>query len=98
MHKRALEAMEQHLRQPLERALELYEKNGGTEKACTKPDKIAKAAAESRVSHLFVSDALSGEDWSSNVALQTLAFGGQLFVTKPGRVPGAAGIAALLRF
>ncbi len=56
LHKRALAAVAPHFAQPLEQALELWEKLGGTERVSSKPDAVVKGAFEARVAHLFVKE------------------------------------------
>ena len=115
LHKRALEAVQPFFDQPLQRALLLWEKFGGTERVSAKVDLIVKGAFEARVAHLFVKEGaqLPGsfdrstlvaggngpqEDLINLAAMQTIAMGGDVFVTDPKRVPGDSPMAAVFRY
>jgi len=56
LHKRALEAAEHAFEAPLRKALETYERLGGSERVSRKPGEIVKAAAEARIAHLFLAE------------------------------------------
>lgn len=95
MHKRALEIVQKAFEEPMHKALELYERMGGSERVTSSPKEVAKAAAGGRVAHLF----LSGTDELVNAAaLQTIAHGGDVWMTEPKFVPGGGPVAALLRY
>jgi hypothetical protein len=115
LHARALEIAKIALKQPMHKALQTYEKLGGSERVSTKPAEIVKAAHEARVSHLFVAEGASypggwhretmqvtndgaAEDIVNIAALQTIANGGEVWVTTPAQIPGGGPIAALFRF
>jgi hypothetical protein len=102
LHKRALEVAERAFEEPMKKALQLYEKFGGTERVASKTVDIAKAAQEGRVAHLFVAegarDASAGQDSLNVAVLQTIAHGGEIWIIAPDRIPGQGAAAALLRF
>jgi hypothetical protein len=115
MHKRALEIAQEYAKEPMKKALGTYERLGGTERVCSKPEEILKAAAQGRVAFLFLSDGASyngrfddatmqvsndgfKEDLLNVAALRTIAYGGEVFVTVPGRIPAQGPMAAILRF
>ena len=54
LHARALEAVAPEWDAPLNRALELYERQGGSERTSADARQIVKAAFEGRVAHLFI--------------------------------------------
>lgn len=56
LHARALEAVAPDFDAPLRRALDLYEKNGGTDRATADARQVVKAAYETRVAHLFLGE------------------------------------------
>jgi hypothetical protein len=115
MHKRALEIAHEWSKQPMLKALEIYEKLGGTERVSTNPEEIVKAAHLSRIAFLFADESKSfngrydpdtmeiqagdtAEDLINLAALRTLAFGGEVFITPSGRIPGQGPMAAIYRF
>jgi hypothetical protein len=103
LHKRALEVVKDAFDAPLRKALAMYERLGGTERVCSKPVDVAKAAGESRIAHLFIADGgdpggRSGEDLLNSAALQTIANGGEVWITTGPNVPGDGPVAALLRY
>lgn len=115
MHARALPAADKAFQQPMKKALELYERFAGSERASSKPCDVVKAAAEGRVAHLFVEEGaqqlghwdqdafqVTGEGEGENLlniaALQTIAHGGEVWVTSRENVPNKKPVAALLRF
>lgn len=102
LHKRALEVAHRAFAEPMNKALQQYEKLGGTERVASIPLAIVKAAREGRVASLFVADgardAAQDDDLLNTAALQTIAHGGDVWVTEPQKVPGRGPIAALLRF
>jgi hypothetical protein len=115
MHKRALEIAQQHAKEPMKKALAIYEKLGGTERVSAKPAEILKGAHEGRIAYLFVGDGASyngrfdtgamkvrndgpQEDLINLAALRTIAYGGEVWTTVPGRIPEQAPMAAIFRF
>jgi len=102
LHKRALEVAHRAFAEPMNKALQQYEKLGGTDRVASKPAAIVKAASEGRVASLFIAegarDADNEEDLLNTAALQTVAHGGDVWVTDPQTVPGRGTVAALLRF
>jgi hypothetical protein len=102
LHKRALEVAHHAFEEPMRKALQMYEKLGGSERVASKPADIAKAAREGRVAHLFLAegarDASFEEDFLNVAVLQTIAHAGEVWVTAPDKVPGQKAAAALLRF
>jgi hypothetical protein len=59
LHARALEVAKLAFEAPMKKALEMYEKLGGSERVSTKPAEIVKAAHEARIAHLFVAEGAS---------------------------------------
>jgi hypothetical protein len=59
LHSRALELAKVAFEQPMMKALQTYEKLGGSERVSTKPAEIVKAAHEARIAHLFVAEGAS---------------------------------------
>jgi hypothetical protein len=102
LHKRALEVAQRSFEEPMNKALQMYEKFGGSERVASKPADIARAAREARVAYMFVADGArdkSADDDSLNASvLQTVAHGGEVWVTTPEKIPGGGPAAALLRF
>jgi len=115
LHARALEIAKVAFEAPMRKALQTYEKLGGSERASKRPAEIVKGAHEARVAHLFLAEGASyvgrwnretmevsgdenGEDLLNVAALQTLAHGGEVWVTSPENVPGGGPAAALFRF
>jgi hypothetical protein len=56
LHKRALEAARAAFEAPLHKALETYERLGGSERASRKVPEIVAGAAAGRVAHLFIAE------------------------------------------
>ncbi|HYI97400.1 MAG TPA: hypothetical protein VEX68_27935, partial [Bryobacteraceae bacterium] len=56
LHRRALEIARETFEEPIQKALELFERLGGSERVATKPRDVVQAAATARVSQLFVVD------------------------------------------
>lgn len=115
LHQRALEAVQDFYAQPARKAMELWDKVGGGERALTKLDDIVKAAFEGRVAHLFATRDAQGqgvfdrntmqvrsqgrqEDLVNAAALQTLAYGGDVFIVNPDQIPNGSQLAAITRF
>ena len=115
MHKRALEIAHEWSKRSMLKALEIYEKLGGTERVSTDPKEIVKAAHMSRIAFLFADETKSFngrydsdtmevrddgilEDLINLAALRTLAYGGEVFTTPAGRIPGQGAMAAIYRF
>lgn len=115
LHARALEVVKPEFEQRMMKALQTYEKLGGSERVSTSAAEIVKASHEARVAHLFVAEGAShpggwhretmqvtsegvGEDFLNIAALQTIANGGEVWVTTPERIPGGGPVAALFRF
>jgi hypothetical protein len=115
MHKRALAVAHEQFSQPARKALALWEKVAGSERATTSFPEIVKAAFETRIAHLFVAENAQAmgafdrstmqmrvpgrqEDLVNAAAIQTIAYGGDVFVCKPEEVPGGTQMAAVLRF
>jgi hypothetical protein len=102
LHKRAMEVAHRAFEEPMNKALQLYEKLGGSERVASKPDAVSKLAQEGRIAYLFVADgardASTDDDLLNTAALQTVAHGGEVWVTSPEKVPGHGPVAALLRF
>lgn len=59
LHKRALELIEAHSKSPIEKALGIYERNGGSERVTDDSKTVLKAAHQGRISHLFVAEGAS---------------------------------------
>jgi len=101
LHKRALEAAQAAFELPMRKALDLYERLGGSERVSSKIKEIAEAAASGRVAHLFISEGIgttSNNDTLNSAALQTIALGGEIWVTSPKNVPGGAPAVGLFRY
>lgn len=115
LHTRALEVAKGAFEQPMLKALQTYEKLGGSERVSQKPAEIVKAAHEARIAHLFLAEGAShagnwdrqamevtktgpNEDLLNIAALQTIANGGEVWVTSATRIPGGGPVAALFRF
>lgn len=114
MHARALEVVQEFFTGPAKKALGLWEKIAGTERASTNFEQIVKAAFEARIAHLFAAGdaqilgtfnrstmtvgAKPQEDLVNAAALQTMAFGGDVFLLDRGQIPGGQGVAAVLRY
>jgi hypothetical protein len=56
LHTRALEIAREALEEPMRKALQLFERLGGSERVTFKPREVVEAAAAGRVSHLFVKE------------------------------------------
>ena len=85
----------------MRKALDLYERLGGSERVSSKIKEITEAAASGRVAHLFISEGIgttSNNETLNSAALQTIAFGGEIWVTSPKNVPGGAPAVALFRY
>ena len=54
LHRRALDVAREAFAEPIQKALELFERLGGSERVASKPRDVLQAAAAGRVSHLFV--------------------------------------------
>ena len=116
LHRRAIEALRLYLDRPLRKALDLWEKLGGTERVSVNTEQIVKAAFEARIAHLFVDDnaqvmgrfdrstltmagkAAPEEDLANAAAMKTIAFGGDVIVSTPERVPGDNPMSAIFRY
>jgi hypothetical protein len=115
MHARALEVAQEFFAQPARKALELWEKIGGTQRVSNSFPEIVKAAFEARVAHLFCAEGARTEgvfdraslemkvqgrqeDLVNAAALQTIAFGGDVFVLDPAHMPGGGQMNAIFRF
>jgi len=115
MHARALEAVQGFYAQPALKALQLWERIAGSDRAATSFPDIVKAAFEGRIAHLFAKEGAQTmgvfdrnqmqmrvqgrqEDLVNAAALQTLAFGGDVFIMSPEDVPGGQQMAAILRY
>jgi hypothetical protein len=115
MHERALQVVQEHFSEPAKKALALWEKIAGGERAVTSFPDVVKAAFEARIAHLFAAEGAQTmgvfdrnamqmrvqgrhEDLVNASALQTLAFGGDVFIVRPEEVPGGETMAAILRF
>jgi hypothetical protein len=59
LHQRALEAVQEHHEQPIDRARQQFEDLGGSDRATTTIKSIVKAAYEGRVSHLLLAEGAS---------------------------------------
>jgi release factor family 3 len=115
MHARALKAAQEFFSRPARKALELWHKVAGTERALAKLPEIVKAAYEGRIAHLFAAaDARTmgafdrdrmemvsqgrQQDVVNASALQTLAFGGDVFILKREDLPAGGQLAAITRY
>jgi hypothetical protein len=115
MHEQALQVVQDHFAQPARKALAMWDKVGGSERAVTSFPDIVKASFAARIAHLFAADGahtmgvfdrnslemkVQGrhEDLVNAAALQTIAYGGDVFIVKPEEVPGGGQMAAILRF
>ena len=115
MHARALELVQDHFAQPARRALELWEKLGGSQRVSASFPDIVTAAFQARIAHLFTAAGahtmgvfdrstmqmkVQGrqEDLVNAAALQTLAFGGDVFILNPEHMPGGGQMNAIFRF
>ena len=54
LHRRALDVAREAFAEPIQKALELFERLGGSERVASKPRDVLQAAAAGRVSQLFV--------------------------------------------
>jgi hypothetical protein len=59
LHKRALEIAHEWAKEPMLKALAIYEKLGGSERVSTNPEEIVKSAHQSRIAFLFADEAES---------------------------------------
>jgi hypothetical protein len=115
MHEQALKVVQDHFAQPAKKALALWEKVGGSERAVTSFPDIVKASFAARIAHLFAAEGAQTmgvfdrstlemkvqgrhEDLVNAAALQTIAYGGDVFVVRPEEIPGGGQMAAILRF
>lgn len=115
MHARALEVVQEHFGGPAKKALQQWEKIGGSPRVATNFGEIVKAAFEGRIAHLFAAEGAQTmgafdrnsmqmkvqgrqEDLVNAAAMQTLAFGGDVFVVKPEDMPAGGQLNAILRF
>jgi hypothetical protein len=115
MHARALEVVQEYFARPAQKALQSWEKLGGSTRVATAFGEVVKAAFEGRVAHLFAVDGTQTmgvfdratmqmrvqgrqEDLVNAAALQTLAFGGDVFILKPEDMPAGGQMNAILRF
>jgi hypothetical protein len=114
LHRRALELVEKHSKEPIKKAMDAYER-AGVALIASDPEAIVKAAFESRIAHLFVREGATAEgtfdpetlrvggkgekECLINLsALQTIANGGEVSVGSAEYVPNQLPVAALLRF
>jgi hypothetical protein len=115
LHARALELVQEFFSIPARRALESWEKLGGTQRVSDSFPEIVTAAFQARVAHLFAAEGahtvgvfdrstmqmkVQGrqEDLVNAAALQTLAFGGDVFILSPEDMPGQGQVNAIFRF
>src|SRR5690606_18507793 len=86
LHKRAFEVVQSGYEDPMQKALQSFERLGGSDRVATKPAAVVKAAAESRVGHLFLAEGarLKG-NWDKN----------EMRVTKEGEGEDLLNIALL---
>ena len=115
MHARALELVQEHFAGPAKKALQLWEKLGGSTRVASGFGDVVKAAFEGRIAHLFAAEGAQTmgvfdrntmqmkvqgrqEDLVNAAALQTLAFGGDVFIVKPEHLPAGGQMNAILRF
>ena len=115
MHEQAMKIVQEHFSQPTKKALALWEKIAGGERAITSFPDIIKAAFEARIAHLFAAEGAHSmgvfdrntmqmgvqgkrDDLVNAAALQTLAYGGDVFIVNPEEVPGGGQLAAITRF
>lgn len=115
IHARALHVAQQFFAEPARKALEMWERIGGTQRVSNSFPDIVKAAFEARIAHLFCAEGahtvgvfdrstlemkVQGrhEDLVNAAALQTLAFGGDVFVLSPEHMPGGGQMNAIFRF
>ena len=115
MHARAFDVVQEYFTRPAKKALQSWEKLGGSTRVVTGFADIVKAAFEARIAHLFAVDGAQTmgvfdratmqmcvqgrqEDLVNAAALQTLAFGGDVFILKPEDMPGGGQMNAILRF
>jgi hypothetical protein len=114
MHARALEAVQDFFSQPARKALDSWERIGGERALTSFPDivKAAFEARVATLFAREDAQALGSFDRSTMqmqvqgrqvdlvnaAALQTLAFGGEVFILSAGQVPGNAQMAAVLRY
>lgn len=115
MHARALEVVQEHFAGPARKALQQWEKVGGSTRVATNFGEIVKAAFEGRIAHLFAAEGAQTmgvfdrnsmqmkvqgrqEDLVNAAAMQTLAFGGDVFIVKPEDMPAGGQLNAILRF
>jgi len=75
MHKRALEIVLRHVKERQEKALETYERLGGTERVSSDLVEILKAASVGRVAHLFVAEGARREGRFDDGAMQVFSDG-----------------------
>jgi len=115
MHEQAMKIVQEHFSQPAKKALALWEKIAGGERAITSFPDIIKASFEARIAHLFAAEGAHSmgvfdrntmqmgvqgrrDDLVNAAALQTIAYGGDVFIVSPEQVPGGGQLAAITRF
>jgi hypothetical protein len=115
MHARAFEIALDSFAQPARKALEQWEKLGGSQRVSSNFPDIVKAAFQARIATLFCAEGartagvfdrstlemkVQGrhEDLVNASALQTLAFGGDVFILSPEHMPGGGQMNAIYRF
>jgi hypothetical protein len=115
LHARALELVQNHFAEPARRAIELWEKLGGSQRVSSSFPDIVTASFQARIAHLFAAEGAQAmgafdrstlqmsvngpqHDLVNAAALQTLAFGGDVFILNPDHMPGGGQINAIFRF
>jgi hypothetical protein len=114
MHARALEAVQDFFSQPARKALESWERLGADRALTSFPDivkaafetRVAHLFARDDAQALGSFDRSTMQmqvqgrqvDLVNAAALQTLAYGGDVFILSAGQVPGNAQMAAILRY
>jgi hypothetical protein len=115
MHERALRIVQDFFARPAGKALALWDRIAGSERALTAFPDIVNAAFSGRIAHLFADEGAQTmgvfdretmemkvhgrhEDLLNAAALQTIEFGGDVFIVTPGEVPGGGQMAAIARF
>jgi hypothetical protein len=106
MHSRALALLQSRIAPPVRKALDQFDKFVGSGHASMQGQEVADAAAEGRVSQLFLQESaefksyVEGEerDLLNEAIIQVIRNGGVVSVMKSENMPGGAQICALFRY
>lgn len=97
LHKRALEAAQSAFDLPMQKALNTYERLGGSDRASTQQKEIVEASKTGRIAHMFLAESEDGHNMNE-AALNTIAHAGEVWITTPRNIPGGGKVAALFRY